>query len=303
MTLKPAADDAAAAGLVLGLGAYLMWGLLPAFLKTLGHVPPVEVLAHRVLWSALLLAVVVTALRRWPQVRQAFAAPRLLAILFGTAALIGANWLLYIWAVNSGQVLETSLGYFINPLLNVALGMLVLGERLGRVQLAAVLLALAGVLYLTIMQGALPWIALALAASFGLYGLLRKLAPVDALTGLLVETLLLAPVALLFVGQAQATGTGSFGGDASTSLLLMSAGAVTAVPLLMFAGAAKRLRFATLGLLQYVAPTMQFLLAVLVYKEPLTSAHLVAFALIWSGLALFAADALAAERGRRLARA
>ena len=302
MNMK-SADAPVPAGLLLGLGAYLIWGLLPAFLKTLGSVSPTEVLAHRILWSALLLGAIVTVGRRWTPVAAALRSPRVLGVLALTAALIGGNWLLYIWAVNSDHVLETSLGYFINPLLNVALGMVVLGERLGRVQLVAVLLAFAGVLYLALAQGALPWIALALATSFGLYGLLRKMAPVDALSGLLIETLLLAPAALLFVLYVEASGEGGFGGDTSISLLLVSAGAVTAIPLLMFAAAAKRLRLSTLGLLQYVAPTMQFLLAVFAFGEPLTSAHIVAFALIWSGLAVFAVDALGAERTRRLARA
>lgn len=302
MNMK-SADAPLSAGLVLGLGAYLIWGLLPAFLKTLSSVSPAEVLAHRILWSALLLGGIVVIGRRWGPVAAALRSPRVLGVLALTAALIGGNWLLYIWAVNGGHVLETSLGYFINPLLNVALGMAVLGERLGRVQLFAVLLALAGVLYLALAQGALPWIALALATSFGLYGLLRKMAPVDALSGLLIETLLLAPAALLFAVYLGATGEARFGGDVSVSLLLVSAGAVTAIPLLMFAAAAKRLRFATLGLLQYVAPTMQFLLAVFAFGEALTPAHLVAFALIWSGLAVFAADAINGERTRRLARA
>jgi chloramphenicol-sensitive protein RarD len=302
MNMK-SADTPLPAGLLLGLGAYLMWGLLPAFLKTLGSVSPTEVLAHRILWSALLLGAIVTIAGRWTPVAAALRTPRVLGVLALTALLIGGNWLLYIWAVNSDHVLETSLGYFINPLLNVALGMAVLGERLGRVQLVAVLLAFAGVLYLALAQGALPWIALALALSFGLYGLLRKMAPVDALSGLLIETLLLAPAALLFAFHLGSTGQAGFGGELSISLLLVSAGAVTAIPLLMFAAAAKRLRFATLGLLQYVAPTMQFLLAVYAFGEPLTPAHLVAFALIWSGLAVFAMDALNGERNRRLARA
>jgi len=293
--------DAATAGLVFGLGAYLVWGLLPAFLKTLGHVPATEILAHRVLWSLGLMLILISAVGRWPQVAAVLRSPRLVATLAGTALLIGVNWLIYIWAVNSAHVLETSLGYFINPLLNVALGVAVLGERLGRVQVAAVLLATAGVAYLTVAQGSLPWVSLALAASFGLYGLLRKIAPVDPLTGLFAETLLMAPFAALYISYAQLSGAGSFGTDGSTSLLLAASGALTAAPLLLFAAAAKRLRYSTLGLLQYLAPTLQFLLAVLAFGEPLSPAHLVAFALIWTGLALYAGDTLRGERARRLA--
>lgn len=292
-------QERATAGLLFGLGAYSIWGLLPIFMKLLVAVPAVEILVHRVIWSALLLALIVTAARGWRRVRTTFRSLRLLGILAVTALLIGGNWLIYIWAVNSGHVLETSLGYFINPLLNVALGVIVLRERLGRAQVAAVALAAAGVLYLGIAQGGVPWISLTLAISFSLYGLFRKMAPVDPLTGLFIETLLLAPASVavvLYIGAG-----GHFGHDAPLSLLLVAAGVLTAVPLLLFAAAGKRLRYATLGLLQYLAPSMLFLLAVLVYHEPLTHAHLVAFMLIWTGLAIFATDALRAERARRLA--
>jgi chloramphenicol-sensitive protein RarD len=289
----------AATGLLLGLGAYGIWGLLPAFLKLLGAVAPTEILAHRILWSLLLLGAIIAIARRWEAVAAVLRSARLLGVLLLTATLIGGNWLLYIWAVNSAHVLETSLGYFINPLLNVALALLVLGERLSRAQAAAVALAAAGVLYLGIAQGGVPWISLGLAVSFGLYGLFRKMAPVDPLTGLFVETLLMAPAAILYV--ALLGGAGSFGHEPTGSLLLVLSGVLTAVPLLMFAAAAKRLRYATIGLLQYLAPTMQFLLAVLAFGEPLTRAHGVAFAFIWIGLAIFAADALRAERARRRA--
>lgn len=292
-------QERATAGLLFGLGAYSIWGLLPIFMKLLTAVPAVEILVHRVIWSALLLALIVTGARGWRQVAATFRSLRLLGTLAVTALLIGGNWLLYIWAVNNGHVLETSLGYFINPLLNVALGVIVLRERLGRAQVAAVALAAAGVLYLGIAQGGVPWISLTLAVSFSLYGLFRKMAPVDPLTGLFVETLLLAPASL---GVVFHIGAGNhFGQDAQLSLLLVAAGVLTAVPLLLFAAAGKRLRFTTLGLLQYLAPSMLFLLAVLVYHEPLTHAHLVAFVLIWIGLAIFATDALRAERARRLA--
>ncbi len=294
--------DRALAGLGFGLAAYTIWGLLPAFLKLLVAVPPVEILAHRIVWSVLLLGAVVTMVRGWPRAMAVLRAPRLLGLLVLTALLIGGNWLLYIWAVNSAHVIETSLGYFINPLLNVALGVLVLGERLGRAQLASVALAGAGVLYLGLAQGGVPWISLGLAISFSLYGLVRKMAPVDPLTGLFAETLLLAPAALVLLLTLGAQGRGSFGADGATDLLLLASAALTAGPLLMFAAAGKRLRYATIGLLQYIAPTMQFLLAVLLFREPLSPAHLVAFPLIWTGLAIFALDALAKSRAPAIVR-
>ncbi len=298
---EEAARDRATTGLFYGLAAYGIWGLLPAFMKLLVTVPPVEILAHRIIWSALLLGIVVSVVRGWRQVAAVLRSARLVGVLIVTALLIGGNWLLYIWAVNSGHVLESSLGYFINPLVNVALGVAVLGERLGRVQLVAVAFAAAGVLYLGLAQAGVPWISLGLAVSFSLYGLFRKMAPVDPLTGLFVETLLLAPASLALILYLGRLGTGSFGVDTHIDLLLLLSGALTAAPLLMFSAAAKRLRYATLGLLQYIAPTMQFLLAVFAFHERLTHAHLVAFALIWTGLAIFAGQALRAERARRLA--
>lgn len=282
-------DRERAIGVAFGLGAYLSWGFLPLYLKAVGTVAAPEILAHRILWSVLLLAGLAVALGRGPQLRALAARPRTLAVLGLTAVLIGANWLLYIWAVGAGRVLETSLGYFINPLVNVALGILVLRERLRRAQAAAVALAALGVGLLAVAQGGLPWVALALAFSFSLYGLLRKMAPVDPLTGLLAETALLAPLALLYLA---AFGAHDFGAAPGLDALLVLSGLVTAAPLLLFAGAAKRLRYATMGLLQYIAPTIQFLLAVLLFGETLTGAHIVTFAFIWAGLALYAGDAV-----------
>ncbi|MDO9488995.1 MAG: EamA family transporter RarD, partial [Sphingomonadaceae bacterium] len=229
----------ALAGLGYGIAAYLIWGLLPAFMRLLVAVPPVEILAHRIVWSVLLLAGVVTLMRGWSRVVAVLRTPRLLGVMTLTALLIAGNWLLYIWAVNSAHIIETSLGYFINPLLNVALGVVVLGERLGRAQLVSVALAGAGVLYLGLAQGGVPWIALGLAISFSLYGFVRKMAPVDPLTGLFAETLLLAPAALTLLLYLGAEGRGSFGGDPATSGLLVASAALTAGPLLMFAAAGK----------------------------------------------------------------
>ena len=282
-------------GLILGVGAYVSWGLLPLYLKLLHAVPSLQVLSHRVVWSLLLLAVVVVALRRVRAIRAA-ARGRTLGLLCASAALIAVNWLVYIWAVQHAHVLEASLGYFINPLVNVALGVVVLGERVSRVQWVAVAIAAAGVVVLAINGGGQLWISIALALSFGFYGLVRKVAAIDALGGLTVETLLLGPVALGVIWWAGAHGQGAWGHDARLDTLLVLAGAVTAAPLLMFAAAARRLRYATMGLLQYLAPTLQFLQAVLLFGEPLRPVHFVTFALIWTGCALYAFDSVRAAR-------
>ncbi|MGN7997694.1 EamA family transporter RarD [Sphingomonas sp. 22176] len=292
MTQSQSADRA---GLLLGINAYAMWGVLPLYLHLLQPVPALQVLSHRVLWSLLLLAVIVIALRKVKGIAAA-ARGRTLLLLLGSAALIGINWLVYIWAVQNAHVLDASLGYFINPLVNVALGMLVLGERLRRWQGVAIGLAALGVLLLTLHGGGALWIPLALALSFGGYGLLRKVAAIDALGGLAVETLLLGPAALAVLLWADHTGTAAFGSSTRIDLLLVAAGAVTATPLLLFAAAAKRLPYATMGLLQYIAPTLQFLEAVWLFGEPVLPVHLATFALIWSGCALYAWDSLRAYR-------
>jgi chloramphenicol-sensitive protein RarD len=271
-------------GLILGIGAYTLWGLLPIYLHLLHGVPALQVLAHRVLWSLLLLALVIVVLRRATAIRAA-ARGRTLLLLCASAALIAVNWLVYIWSVQNGHVLEASLGYFINPLVNVALGTIVLGERIGRIQKAAVAVAALGVAVMAGAGGGALWIPLTLALSFGLYGLIRKVAAIDALGGLTVETALLAAPALavLLLGPEPVFGRGT-----QTDVLLVLAGAVTAAPLLMFAAAARRLRYATMGLLQYIAPTLQFLEAVILFREPLRAVHIVTFALIWTGCALYA---------------
>ena len=287
------------AGLAYGVGAYVLWGAMPLYLRLLRHVPPVQVLAHRVLWSVLLLAVVVVLLRRLPGIRAA-ASPRVLGTLAASAVLIAINWLVYIWAVTHAHVLEASLGYFINPLVNVALGVLVLRERVRPVQMAAVAVAAAGVAAMALGGGAL-WISITLALSFGTYGLLRKVVAIDALGGLFLETLILAPFAagvLLYAGHG---GEAAFGRDGTTDLLLAASGAITAAPLLLFAASARRLRYATVGLLQYIGPTLQFLQAVLLFGEPLRPVHFVTFGLIWTGCALYAWDSLRAVRQEAMA--
>ena len=281
-------------GLIQGLVAFVIWGLLPIYLHLLRAVPATQVLGHRILWSLALLLIVVTTMRRWPAIRAALRG-RVLPMLCLSAALISVNWFLYIWSVANAHVLEASLGYFINPLVNVALGVLVLRERVSRVQGVAIALAAAGVLAMAVGGGAL-WISLTLAVSFGLYGLIRKLVAIDALGGLTVETLLLAPFAAVALALAGATGTAAWGGGARIDLLLAFTGVATAAPLLLFAAAARRLRYSTLGLLQYIAPTLALLEAVLLFGEPLRAVHLITFPLIWLGCGLYAWDSLRAAR-------
>jgi len=292
-------DQSRRAGLLFGVGAYLLWGVLPLYFKLLANVSATEIVAHRILWSLVFLVVLVTLWRRWPAIRAAAGTSRVMMTLGATAMLIAANWLIYIWAVLHGHVLAGSLGYYLNPLFNVLLGVVLLKERLTRGQLAAVLLAGAGVAVLAAGAADGLWISLALALSFGLYGFIRKIAPVDALEGLTIETAVLAPVSLCYVLWLQQHGIGGFGAfDAATNALLIVGGAVTAIPLLLFNAAAKRLPYSTLGFLQYIAPSLQFLLAVLAFGEPFTRAHAICFAAIWTALAIFAVEGFRTGRAR-----
>ena len=298
MSTAPASQSSRS-GIWLGLGAYTIWGFLPAYFKLLAHVDPAELVAHRILWSLIFLAVLLTALRRWPAFAVALRNWKVVGILAATATLIGVNWLVYIWAVVNGHVLEGSLGYYLNPLVNVLLGVVLLKERLTRPQMAAVALAGAGVAILAFGAGDGLWISLTLAFTFSLYGLLRKVAPVEAVEGLSVETLILTPLAFAWVMILQSRGESGLGMGASTTALLILSGAVTAIPLLLFTAAAKRLPYSTLGFLQYIAPSLQFLLAVLAYGEHLTTAHIVCFGLIWTALAIFIADGIRLGRQAR----
>ena len=285
------AGGSARAGTVAAVLAFLLWGLFPLYWKMLAGVPAVEVVAHRTAWGFLAVAAWVTLRGRWTDARAVASRPGTIARLAGSAVLIAVNWLLYVWAVVHDHVVEASLGYFINPLVNVLLGVLVLGERLSRAQRVAVALAAAGVAVLTVGHGRLPWIALALAVSFGLYGLARKTVGADAVVGLLWETGLLAPLAAAWLVSLEARGSGAFGpAHPGTSALLALGGAVTAVPLVLFAQGARSLPLSTVGLLQYLSPSIQFLLAVLVFREPFTAAHAAAFACIWSALAVLTWD-------------
>ncbi len=282
-------------GLLYGIGAYALWGVLPLYLHLLRAVPPAQVLSHRVLWSLLLLAAVVVATRRLRPLLVA-ARGRVLAMLTASAVLIAVNWFVYIWSVANDHLVEASLGYFINPLVNVTLGTLLLGERLDRLQAAAIGVAAVGVAILAASGGGAIWISLSLALSFGFYGLIRKVAAIDALGGLTIETAILAPLALAVLLHAGHTGTAAFGSGGRMDLLLILAGPVTAAPLLMFAAGARRLRYTTMGLLQFIAPTLQFLEAVLLFHEPVRTAQLATFGLIWVGCGLYAWSSVAAAR-------
>lgn len=296
--------DAVRAGSIYAIAAFGFWGLTPIYYKLLPHVPPAEILAHRVVWSVVFGAAFVTLARSWGAVRSSLGDRRTLAALALTAALVSTNWLVYIWAIANEQVMSTSLGYYINPLVNVLLGMLFLGEKLNRPRMVAVALAVGGTTSLALEVGSLPWVSLTLAFSFGLYGLIRKRLGLPGLAALFVECLLVAPLALLALGWFHRDGQGAFGSDLGTSLLLVLAGPVTLLPLLWFAEAARRLPLVTVGFFQYLGPTLTFLLATLVYDEPFTFAWAVTFGLIWTALAVFSADSLRTrERLRRAARA
>jgi chloramphenicol-sensitive protein RarD len=287
------AEASRSRGLVAAVAAYLSWGMFPIYFKAVSAFPALRILAHRIVWSMLFLAILATAQRRWGELVAAFR-PGRRRVYAATTLLIAANWLLFIWAVNSGRVLESSLGYFVNPLVSVVLGAVFLHERLSRWQTAAVALAGAGVVALVVRLGAFPWVALALAATFGLYGLLRKTARIDPVVGLLVETTLLAPVALAYLLALPQRG-GADAHDPGTVALLALSGVITPLPLIWFGTAVRSLRLATMGILQYLAPSGQFLLAVALYREPFTSTHAAAFGCIWASLALYTFDALRAR--------
>ena len=291
--------DGTLAGVLSALGCFSLWGLFPIYFKLLQHVPALEVLAHRILGSAVLLLALVLARRQGPVLLATLRNGRHLRFYLLTTLLISINWLLYIWAVQTGRILEASLGYYINPLVNVVLGVLFLRERLNARQWSAVAIAGAGVLTMVLGHGVFPWISLTLALSFGGYGLLRKKAGHAAMLGLCVETTLMAPIALLFLAVCAMRGVGAFGMlDGRTDLLLLAAGPITVAPLLLFLQATQRLRLSTVGLIQYLTPTLQFLLAVALYREPFTRIHLMAFGCIWLALAIYSIDAYSSHRPR-----
>ncbi|MBL8056572.1 MAG: EamA family transporter RarD [Anaerolineales bacterium] len=288
-------------GIWYAVSAYVLWGLLPVYWKWLHHVPAPQLLSHRITWSFLALAAVLGLTRRWPAFRAAIAQPGVRRAYLAAAALIGVNWLTYVWAVNAGFIIETSLGYFINPLLSVVLGVLFLRERLRPWQWPPLALAAAGVIYLTVIYGSLPWIALTLAVTFGFYGLVKKTAPLGALYGLTLETGLLLLPALAFLAYSEAAGQGAFlHAGLASDLLLVGAGVMTTVPLLLFASAAQRIPLSLVGVLQYIAPTIQFFLGLLIYHEPFAASQFIGFGLVWIALALYAAEGFLAQRRRPL---
>jgi len=280
-------DRGARQGFALGVAAYGLWGVLPVYFKALRSIDSVDIVAHRIVWSAPVLAALLSFSGTWGDVREALRNRRVVILLTVTALLIGGNWLLYVYAVNSGHILAGSLGYYLNPLANVLLGRIVLKERLSWLQWAAVALAAAGISALAIGALGQLWISLTLCASFATYGLLRKIAPVDAVAGLTIETAILFPFAAGWLLWGLTAGTPIFGNSQFHVVLIAFAGVITATPLLLFTAAAKRLRYSTLGMLQFLAPTLQFVLAVSFYGEPFTSAHAIAFGAIWAALALY----------------
>lgn len=289
--------------MVAALGCYAIWGLLPLFFRLLHHVDPVEIVTQRILWSLLLILAILAARKGLPAFLSALRDQKLVLPLAGSATMIGINWLTYVWAVNEGHVVAASLGYFLNPLVNVVLGVLVLKEKLRRPQMLAIAVASVGVAILAASALTTLWISLSLAFSFAFYGLLRKLTPVAPMTGLGVETALLTPLAIAYLLWELSHGGTGFGQDTPTTALLIISGAVTTVPLVLFAIAAQRLPMSTLGLMQYLAPTLQFLCGILLFGEKLSGGQIASFGLIWVGLILFASDGIATARRSRMAAA
>ncbi len=284
-------------GILFGAGAYLMWGVFPIYFKAIQNVPAMEIVFHRIAWSFVFTAVLISLKKNWEHIRPAVRSPKTLAVYLAAACLLAANWGVYVWAVNAGHVVEASLGYFINPLLSVALGVVLLREKLRLFQWIPIALAAAGVLYLTIQYGAPPWISLALATSFGLYGLVKKLSPLASLEGLTLETAILFLPALGYLIFVESQGTGSFGHIGLTGTILLAfTGVVTSLPLLLFASSARQIPLSLLGILQYIAPTCQFLLGVLLYREPFTQAQFVGFAAIWAALLMFTLESYLVSR-------
>jgi chloramphenicol-sensitive protein RarD len=284
-------------GILYAIGAYVMWGLFPLYWKQLEGIPALQIIGHRIGWSFILLLSVVLVTRQWSAFRSAAIHMKMVRIYLVAAILISINWFTYVWAVTHGFVIETSLGYYINPLFTVLLGVTIFRERLRPVQWLPIVLAGLGVMYLTYTYGSLPWIALTLALSFGLYGLVKKTAPLSSLHGLTLETGLLFLPALGYLLMCETTGQGAFlHSGLQENWMMVGAGLVTTVPLLLFAAAAPRVPMTTLGILQYINPTMQFLLGVFLYKEPFTHDQLIGFGLVWAGLILFWAEGLYARR-------
>jgi chloramphenicol-sensitive protein RarD len=275
-------------GLLYALGAYIAWGLFPIYWKWLHQVDAVQLIGHRISWSFIILIIFIIITRQFSALKKAALNRRVLIIYLIASFLIAINWLVYVWAVNSNFILETSLGYFINPLISVLLGVIILREKLRIFQWVPVILAASGVIFLTVAYGRLPWIALTLAFSFGTYGLVKKISPLGSLFGLTIETGLMFIPAMIYLFYIDHNGTGVFlHQDQNTNILLIGAGVVTTIPLLMFASAAQRIPLSMVGIMQYIAPTIQFFLGVLLYKEPFDKIHFIGFGIVWVALLVF----------------
>jgi len=295
--LSPDPKREAKIGVICAIAAYFIWGLVPIYFKAVADVSAFEIIAHRVLWSLGLLAVILGVTRNRSGFDRLRADPALWRRVALAAMFVTVNWLVFVWAVNAGRVLETSLGYYINPLVSVFFASVLLGERLRPLQWAALGLAALGVLNQVVQLGQLPWVSLVLAVTFGFYGLLRKRIPLDAASGLFFETLIVAPVAALYLGFLWVEGKMAFaGGTVTRDVLIATSGVITAIPLMLFAAGSRRLRLTTMGFLQYIAPTLTFLQAVFIFGEPFSPAQLVTFGLIWSGLALYSWDMIRRTR-------
>ncbi|MBI5301560.1 MAG: EamA family transporter RarD [Chloroflexi bacterium] len=284
-------------GIWYAIGAYSIWGLFPAYWKWLGYVPAPQLMSHRLVWSCVILIAYIFLTRQWRAFRRSASNRRVLGVYLVAAVILGVNWLIYLWAIASGFVVESSLGYFINPLVNVLLGVILLRERLRAWQWLPVALATLGVVYLTVMYGSPPWIALSLALTFGFYGLVKKTAPLNSLHGLALETSLLFVPALLWLTYADVSGQGAFlHTGAIADSLMIGAGLVTTIPLLLFASAARRIPLSMMGILQYIAPTLQFLLGVLMFGEPFTQTQFIGFGMVWVSLIIFAVEGFLTHR-------
>lgn len=297
--MTPEEQTNAKKGVLLAIGAYTMWGIAPIYFKTITFVPALEILSHRVIWSFFFLAIIIHFSHQWRNVVSIFQSKSKMLYLIATALLIGANWLIFIWAINANHMLDASLGYYINPLINVVFGMLFLGERLRKLQWFAVALAAIGVAIQIVVFGSVPVVAFALAISFAFYGLLRKKVSVNGQTGLFIETLVLIPAALIYLAWFADSPTSSMSNnELNLNVLLISAGIVTTLPLLCFTGAATKLKLSTLGFFQYIGPSLMFLLAVLIYGEAFSTDKAITFTFIWGALVVFSYDGLTQGRKR-----
>lgn len=286
-------------GIWYAIGAYVWWGFFPLYWKMLKHVPALQLIGHRIVWSFFALIVVIVIIRQWKNFRDSVFNFKVLRLYLIAAVLIAVNWFMYVWAVNAGHIVETSLGYFINPLLSVLMGVIFFRERLNMWQWAPIGIAGAAVLYLTLALGSLPWIALILAFSFATYGVVKKVAPLSSLHGLTLETFILLIPAMVFLIYSENTGTGSFAHNGwLTDLMIIGAGVITTIPLLMFASATKRIPLSFIGILQYIAPTIQFLIGVLFYKEHFSTEQFIGYSLVWIALIIFGFNSFSSYRAK-----